>query len=69
MFKIKKIYFIAIEANKIEQAYAQRYQQVQNNDFVTTSYDTGTLPKNYGLSSSLYDDVIFWPFNNQKKNK
>lgn len=39
-----------IEASKIEQEYAQRFQQ-------QTSYDSNTLPKHYGLSNSFYDDV------------
>ncbi len=46
-----------IEPNKIEQEYPQRYQQQSSNDFLPSSYENSTLPKNYGLSTSLYDDV------------
>ncbi|CAF1221408.1 unnamed protein product [Rotaria magnacalcarata] len=45
-----------IDINKIEQSYPQRYQQSPSNDFLLSSYETSTLPKNYGLSTSLYDD-------------
>ncbi|CAF2102201.1 unnamed protein product [Rotaria magnacalcarata] len=44
------------DINKIEQSYPQRYQQSPSNDFLLSSYETSTLPKNYGLSTSLYDD-------------
>jgi hypothetical protein len=44
------------EPNKIEQEYPQRYQQQSSNDFLSSSYENSTLPKNYGLSTSLYDD-------------
>jgi hypothetical protein len=44
------------DANKIEHDHSQRYQQSSPNDFISTSYEAGTLPKHYGLSTSLYDD-------------
>ncbi|CAF3438471.1 unnamed protein product [Rotaria sp. Silwood1] len=42
--------------HKIEQDYPERYQQSSSNDFLSSSYDAATLPKHYGLPSSLYDD-------------
>ncbi|CAF3748393.1 unnamed protein product [Rotaria sordida] len=44
------------QINKIKQDYQQQYQQSSSNDFLSSSYDAATLPKNYGLSSNLYDD-------------
>ncbi|CAF4182418.1 unnamed protein product [Rotaria sp. Silwood2] len=44
------------QINKIEQDYQERYQQSSANDYLSSSYDAGTLPKHYGLPSSLYDD-------------
>ncbi|CAF3319930.1 unnamed protein product [Rotaria socialis] len=44
------------DINKIEQSYPQRYQQSPSHDFLSSPYETSTLPKNYGLSTSLYDD-------------
>lgn len=56
---ISSFLFFSTEANKIEQDYPQRYQQTSSSDFVSPSYDSGTLPKHYGLSTSLYDDVNY----------
>jgi hypothetical protein len=57
LIKINLFYYI--ETNKIVQDYPQRYQQSPSNDFSTTSYDTNTLPKHYGLASSPYNDVSY----------
>lgn len=47
-----------IEANKIEQDFAQRFQQQTSaNDYLSSAFDSNTLPKHYGLSNSFYDDV------------
>ncbi|CAF0726129.1 unnamed protein product [Rotaria sordida] len=46
------------EINKIKQDYQQQYQQSSSNDFLSSSYDAATLPKNYGSPSNLYDDDV-----------
>ncbi len=53
------MFFFWIEAAKIEQDYPQRYPQSPSNDFISTPYDNGSLPKNYGLPTGLYDDVSY----------
>ncbi|CAF1060745.1 unnamed protein product [Adineta ricciae] len=44
------------EGNRIDQEYPHQFQQSTSNDFLTSSYDVGSLPKHYGLSSTIYDD-------------
>lgn len=51
------LFLSCIEANKLEQEYSQRYQQTPSNDYLSSSYDNGSLPQHYGLSTSLYTDV------------
>ncbi|CAF1089718.1 unnamed protein product [Adineta ricciae] len=44
------------EGNRIDQEYPHQFQQSTSNDFLTSAYDVGSLPKHYGLSSTIYDD-------------
>lgn len=55
-------FLFCLEANKLEQEYPQRYQQTSPNEYLSSSYDNGSLPKHYGLYTDVNNDELKYQY-------